>query len=239
MNTHRILAFVLLTGCTSAAPRAQGGVEVQGPHGVVGFRSGHALFYVVPVDSGVVLVDTGFDATGEDLLRAVAGRPIRGVLITHSHVDHWSGVHVVGAAPVYAGATEVATMRGLRSHRDFLNHLADRQWPRPMLPANLRSVEDGAAVELGGENFTPRVLPGHTAGSVVWLWRDVAFTGDALLFGDDGLARIVSQDVRRARHSVSLLWGSDIAVILDGHDGRADDAIARIERLIHTDTDEP
>ena len=231
-----VVACFVAAGCVSLPP------AVDGPHGVRAVRSGHALFYVVPVDDGgVVLVDTGFDSSGADVVAAAAGRPIRAVLITHSHVDHWSGVHVVGDAPVFAGPRDVEAMRGLRHHRGCLNYAADFNFPRPQLPADLRAVDDGVALELGGETFTPVVLPGHTAGSVVWLWRDVAFTGDAVMIDGDGLGlapAVVSDDVRQARRSVSKLWGVDVEVILDGHTGRGDHAQARLQRFLR-EHDEP
>lgn len=209
--------------------------------------SGHALFYVVPVkgdvDHGVVLVDTGFDESGADLKKALAGRPVRAVLLTHAHIDHWSGVHTLdvvgvdGAGPVvYAGAEDAAILEGRREYRSFAQTLLNHLYPKPQLPKHLRSVVDGEVVSVGGEEFVARHLPGHSPGSTVWLWRNTAFTGDALFGEADGslsmAPTLLSDDDEQARRSVSLLWGMAPTILLDGHGGRTDHAAAHIQRFL-------
>jgi glyoxylase-like metal-dependent hydrolase (beta-lactamase superfamily II) len=98
-------------------------------------------------------------------------------------------------------------------------------------------VGDGDVVELGGARFVARHLPGHTGGSIVWRFREVAFSGDAILRRDDAVglgvgSSVISDDERAARAAVSRLWGDDIAVILDGHHGRIDDATAKLARFV-------
>lgn len=220
---------------SSSASSSAAAAEVAGPHGVTGHRSGHALFYVVPVAGGVVLVDSGFDDRGVDIAAAVAGRPVLGVLITHAHVDHWSGLATVDA-PVWAGVADVEVMQGRRRFRPLLQQVGAVLTPRPP-QGPLRSVVDGDVVELGGQRFVARHLPGHTGGAIVWRWRDVAFAGDAILAREDDVgigvgSRLISDDEKRARASVSRLWGDDIAVLLDGHHGRVDDATAKLARFV-------
>jgi hydroxyacylglutathione hydrolase len=236
--TLLLCAFCVIAeaACTSVRQ------EVEGPHGVLGYRSVHALFYVIPVGDGVVLVDAGFDRSGAAVREAVAGRKIKAVFITHSHVDHWSGAHVAGDAPVYVSVDDGAVMRGEREHRALVNHIADHQWPQPDLPANLRVVSDGEAIVVDEEVFIAHVLPGHTEGSVAWQWREVLFSGDAVLGDADGVAvgpPLVSDDRRRARRSVGRLWGEDIGVLLDGHNGRTDDAAKKLSRFVADKSETP
>jgi hydroxyacylglutathione hydrolase len=231
-----VTPVVALCACTSVRQ------EVEGPHGVQGYRSVHALFYVIPVGDGVVLVDAGFDPSGAAVREAVAGRAIKAAFITHSHVDHWSGAHVAGDAPVYVSVEDGAAMRGEREHQAIINHIADHQWPRPELPANMRLVNDGDQIVVDEEVFIARVLPGHTEGSVAWQWRDVLFSGDAVLGDEDGVAvgpPLVSDDRRRARRSVGRLWGEDIGVLLDGHNGRSDGAAQKLSRFVADKSDDP
>jgi glyoxylase-like metal-dependent hydrolase (beta-lactamase superfamily II) len=47
-------------------------------------------------------------------------------------------------------------------------------------------VDDHAIVPFGDELLRCRATPGHTPGCISYLWRDRAFTGDALLIGDCG-----------------------------------------------------
>ncbi len=208
---------------------------VQGPHGVTGHRSRHALFYVVPVAGGVVLVDSGFDDSGADIADAVAGRAVLGVLITHAHVDHWSGLQTIDA-PVWAGARDVEVMQGRRRFRPLIQQLGEAFTPSPPRGA-LRPVVDGDVIELAEERFVARHLPGHTGGSIVWRWRDVAFSGDAIMHRNDEIgvgvaSSLISDDEKAARSSVSRLWGDDIAVLFDGHHGRIDNATAKLARFV-------
>jgi len=53
-------------------------------------------------------------------------------------------------------------------------------------PAEVQ-LEDGDSVCFGGERITVLHTPGHTAGSVSFLWRDNLFSGDTLLI--DGCGR--------------------------------------------------
>jgi hydroxyacylglutathione hydrolase len=234
------LGGVLSTSCASSpsSPSSLSGaavVAVEGPHAVTGHRSAHALFYVVPVTGGVVLVDSGFDDAGVDIAAAVAGRPVLGVLITHGHVDHWSGLATVDA-PVWAGAADVEVMQGRRRFRPLVQQIGAALTPRPPR-GRLRGVVDGDVVELGGERFVARHLPGHTGGSIVWRWRDVAFSGDAILGRDDDVgvgvgSSLISDNEKAARAAVSRLWGDDIAILLDGHHGRVDDATAKLAHFV-------
>lgn len=254
-----LLTLSLLLGCSSGCssggargddkvPDANNGAEVVGPDGVLGFRSVHALFYVVPIAAlhggGVVLVDTGFDESGADLAHAIAGRKVRAVLLTHSHVDHWSGVATLGDVPVYIGTADADLLEGRRRYRSFAQTLVSVFWPTPALPTRLIPVVDQQVVKLDGfdrngdgDVFVARHLPGHTAGSTVWLWRDIAFTGDALFGDDDGgvsmAPALLSDDDDDARAAVSALWGIDATVLLDGHGGRTDDAAAHIGRTLN------
>jgi len=49
-----------------------------------------------------------------------------------------------------------------------------------------RQLQDGDELEFGAERLRALHTPGHTAGSMSYLWRDHVFTGDALLIGGCG-----------------------------------------------------
>jgi glyoxylase-like metal-dependent hydrolase (beta-lactamase superfamily II) len=119
-------------------------------------------------------------------------------------------------------------------------------WPSPALPPRLIPVvdhqvialdddhddDDGVADDGDGDFFVARHLPGHTASSTVWLWHDIAFTGDALFGDEDGgvsmAPALLSDNDDAARAAVSVLWGATVTVLLDGHGGRTDDAAGHI-----------
>jgi sulfur dioxygenase len=49
-----------------------------------------------------------------------------------------------------------------------------------------RELKDGDVIRFGGEEIRVLATPGHTPGSVSYLWRDRVFTGDTLLIGGCG-----------------------------------------------------
>jgi len=80
---------------------------------------------------------------------------------------------------------------------------------------------DGIAVAFGNEVLRCRTTPGHTAGCVSYLWRDQAFTGDALLIGDCGANSADGGDAGLLFDSITrkLLVLPDETLIYPAHDG--------------------
>ena len=93
------------------------------------------------------------------------GVKLRWVIETHAHADH---ITSAGKLVEHTGA-QAATPAGCG------------------INAAARQLEDGALIEFGQQNLTASHTPGHTAGSMSYLWREHIFTGDALLI--DGCGR--------------------------------------------------
>src|SRR5207244_5439609 len=83
---------------------------------------------------------------------------------THAHADH------VTAAPALKKATGAQTA----VCRDCNAQGYDRL------------LGDGDVILFGHEEILTIATPGHTPGSVSYLWRDRVFTGDTLLIGGCG-----------------------------------------------------
>ena len=119
-----------------------------------------------------VLVDAANDA--DRLLDLVGGRPLRTVVTTHQHADHWQGLAAVVAA---TGADVVA-------------HPADAAaLPVPVT----RPVVHDDQVPVGDVPLRVIHLRGHTPGSIALLYLDPTpagvphlFTGDSLFPGGPG-----------------------------------------------------
>jgi glyoxylase-like metal-dependent hydrolase (beta-lactamase superfamily II) len=144
--------------------------------------------YLVETPSGVVGVDATLTISDARALRRRAddlGKPLRAVLITHAHPDHYGGtVEVVGEAdiPVVAakGVDEVIR-RDDEIKEQIIRPMFGDEWPRERRFPN-QTMNDGESISFDGVPFTLMDLgPGESPHDSVWLVGDerrVAFAGD-------------------------------------------------------------
>lgn len=214
VDTHRVQ--------TALAPSPPERSRVDGVEAVC--TSG-SLNWIVPVMDGVVLVDAGFDESGETLRAALRGRRVLAVLLTHGHPDHRAAAHLFDA-PVYVGRDDVPLVLGTYRYRSLLAALGNGIGLPPP-PRTLLPVADGEVLAIGGRTFLAVSLPGHTPGSTGWLTDGLLFSGDAIQapLGDAiyPAPREVTEDMRRAYDSLRRLERLPVRTMLDGHFGRLDD----------------
>ena len=92
------------------------------------------------------------------------GLTLRWAVETHSHADH---ITSAGLLAEHTGARTAAPAGcGIGTAAVQLQH--------------------GATLDFGGEQLRALHTPGHTAGSMSYLWRAHVFTGDALLINGCG-----------------------------------------------------
>jgi glyoxylase-like metal-dependent hydrolase (beta-lactamase superfamily II) len=136
----------------------------------VGPHDNNAYLVTDVVTGLTLLVDAA--AEPDRLLDALSGLTLVGVLTTHRHGDHWSGLDAVvdaTGAPTYA-------------HPDDAGEL-------PVTPEQLLVQDD--ELDVGGTTVSVRHVPGHTPGSLVVVVAGSAgpihlLTGDALFPGGVG-----------------------------------------------------
>jgi hydroxyacylglutathione hydrolase len=199
---------------------------------VAGFPAGsfQTNCYVVASAAGeaCIVVDPGQDAVEplEALLAEHRLTPVA-VLLTHGHFDHTFSV-----APVCDGHDVPAWI-----HPDDRDMLAD-----PMKgmstqasaffggrielrePREVRTLDDGAALELAGITFGVAHTPGHTEGSVIFSTPteegvEVIIAGDTLFAGSIGRTDLPGGDFTKMQASLreKILTRDDSAVVLPGH----------------------
>jgi len=199
---------------------------------VAGFPAGsfQTNCYVVATGSGqaCIVVDPGQDAVEplEALLAEHRLTPVA-VLLTHGHFDHTFSV-----APVCDGHDVPAWI-----HPDDREMLAD-----PMKgiskeaaaffggrielrePREVRTLDDGAALDLAGIGVRVDHTPGHTRGSVVFTTPteegiEVIIAGDTLFAGSIGRTDLPGGDHAQMLASLrdKLLTRDDSAIVLPGH----------------------
>ncbi len=133
--------------------------------GVSTVKDGFVSVFVLDVGPGkVALVDAGNDKEGTAILGALAKRGLTkesvvAIFLTHGHPDHTAGCALFPAAEIYALETEL-----------------------PLLGDTVKvthPLHDGDRTDVGELHVETFAVPGHTAGSAVFLSRGVLFFGDS------------------------------------------------------------
>ena len=117
---------------------------------------------------------------------------------THAHADH---ITSAGQLAEMAGArTAAPALCGISSAAVQLSH--------------------GEALRFGGEEIRALHTPGHTAGSMSFVWRQHVFTGDTLLINGCGRTDFQSGSAEALYHSLTqvLFALPDDTTVWPGHD---------------------
>ncbi len=207
---------------------------------VVGLSDGQSYAWVMRTRNGVALIDTGGDASGEQLLAELrqAGlkrEDVHTVLVTHGHQDHWSAAHLFPRARVLVGPGEAGVVRGERKLHSPAGQFLARFTKAPVVPEHLEEVREGQTLDVDGEQVSVYHVPGHTPGSVMYLWRDILFTGDSLLGGGGEVVlapRVFSESTEQNRASLAQLRDVPFTRIADGHTGLTSNARLKLRALL-------
>ncbi len=141
-------------------------------------------------------VDSAFDAYSALINREKL--KLRYVLETHTHADH-----ITAASRL----------------RDRTGAKAAAPLACGIFAADLQ-LEDGEELRFGDEALRALHTPGHTAGSMSYLWRDCVFTGDCLLIGGCGRTDFQSGDAGALYDSITtkLFALPDATIVYPAHD---------------------
>jgi glyoxylase-like metal-dependent hydrolase (beta-lactamase superfamily II) len=129
------------------------------------------------------------------------GLRLRYALETHAHADH-----ITGAAKLIAASGALAAAPSGCG----------------IAPANVQLQDNDVLLFGVAEEVRALHTPGHTAGSMSYLWRGNAFTGDALLIDGCGRTDFQGGDAGALYDSIHarLFTLPDITRVFPGHDYR-------------------
>ncbi len=160
--------------------------------------------YIIKKDGcrDAVIIDPGADTTViQDALHRMEAS-CRLILLTHGHFDHILSVgDLRGADKPVAIHKDDAEML---THRDMFSSLIPYD-PRPFAEADILLDSDGF-VSIAGFDFEVLHTPGHTKGSVCYIFGDSIFTGDTLFRGSVGTVDF-GGDRRQLNESLRRLKG--------------------------------
>ncbi len=151
----------------------------------------HANSYWLESDKGIAVIDALMlrsDAKNLAQLVKQTGKPLKGVIITHAHFDHYGGLNMLreslGYFPVYATKATVKAMKE--------NHAATLQWApdshgddydKVMVKPD-KIVKSGQVINIAGIALKIDELgPGESGNNIVIFQADqnILFSGDATL----------------------------------------------------------
>ena len=167
--------------------------------------------YVLPDEATreAVIIDPVDEQLERDLSVLQAhGLTLRWAVETHAHADH---ITSAGLLAEHTGA-QTAAPQGCG------------------IGTAAVQLRDGDVLRFGGELLKALHTPGHTAGSMSYLWRGHVFTGDTLLINGCGRTDFQSGSAHALYRSITevLFALPDDTVVWPGHDyhGRTHSTIA-------------
>ena len=234
------LVPVLAIAALVAIREPPDGPRVEATSRVVGVETGGAYAWIVRTSHSAVLIDAGMDAGGAAILaelkaQAVTPDQVRAVLLTHGHPDHYAAATLFPKAAVFVGAGDLPMIRGDKSHYPAFGKLVSAVVPLPPAPPTAMPLHGGEQLQFDDAAFTVVATPGHSPGSVMYLFNDVLFTGDSLMRKGDGLAvapSFFSENATANRASLRTLEPLAFETIADGHAGKTTGAKLKLLRFL-------
>ena len=177
-----------------------------------------SMIYLARTDSGVIVIDLGWIGAEREIHRGLATlhasqADVRYVFLTHAHRDHVSGWPAVRTAQFIIGAGDVPYFFGDSTFHAALPRAGEDIAPETHPPKDeirVVAISRDTAFVLGKDTVYAFTVPGHTPGSMAYLFRGVLFAGDAINWrpwtGFRGARPEFSEDVETSRASMRALW---------------------------------
>jgi glyoxylase-like metal-dependent hydrolase (beta-lactamase superfamily II) len=163
--------------------------------------------------SDLAVIDPGPDDAGhvEALIRAIAGRPVTAIVITHTHRDHSpasralktaTGAPIIGCAPLAL---------------DDLGPRADASFDGDYTPD--RVLDDGESVSGEGWTLTAIATPGHTSNHLAFALPETKalFSGDHIMGWSTTIVSPPDGDMAAYMASLDKLMHRDDRIYYPAH----------------------
>ena len=175
--------------------------------------------YLVYNDEALLIIDPGEDAAKiKTQIEKTQQQPVA-ILLTHTHYDHIGAVEKLRQfyqIPVYVSPLEqswlgdpILNLSGLGRHDDIANIIVS--------PAEYEF--EMKTYRLGNMTFRVVPTPGHSIGSVSFIFDDFVVSGDALFKGSIGRTDLYTGNLEQLLHSIQtqLFVLPDEFAVYPGH----------------------
>ena len=184
--------------------------------------------------SDLAVIDPGPDLPVhlDALHAAIAGRPVRAILVTHPHLDHSPAARPLSAAtgaPVLAyGPPDAGRSAAMRR----LSGLGGGEGVDTAFRPD-HALADGETISGTGWTLVARHTPGHMGPHMAFVWPEAraAFTGDTVLGWTSTLISPPDGDLGQFLTSLDLLEDLDATTFHPGHGGAIADPAGRCRAL--------
>lgn len=159
----------------------------------------------------IAVIDPGPDLPEhlDALVEAINGRPVAGIMCTHTHRDHSPaarpladriGAQIIGCAPL---ALETVGPR------------ADASFDGDYAPD--RTLEDGGIIEVDGKAITAVATPGHTSNHLCFSYEGALFSGDHVMGWSTTVVVPPDGDMAEYMRSLDKLRSRDDRIYYPAH----------------------
>ncbi len=204
---------------------------------LVGLNAGGSFAWIIPSDSGVILVDAGWSEDAAEILAEVGDRKIMAVLLTHGHFDHTGGISAFPDVPVYLGPGEEPLLRRQVDPKGWMARMSTKMMAPPVPdPTTVIEFTDGQMLTVDGLAIRAIHTPGHTGGSAMYIWNDVLFSGDSIVGRGDYVNEIpkgTADNYDQIRPGVAKALNYPFTKMADGHVGLHKGIRAQVKEYVN------
>ena len=167
--------------------------------------------YVLVSGNEAIIIDPA--SKPEKMIEKLGDLDLKAVLLTHGHFDHikaCDGLYEKYHCPIYLHEDDEELARDKNSGADFglVSYISCKTLP----------LKEGK-MKIGPFEFEVIFTPGHTPGSVIFVFDHYIFTGDTLFRGSVGRTDLKGGDARTLKESLRVFKSfKEEYFILPGHD---------------------
>ncbi|MBQ2233461.1 MAG: MBL fold metallo-hydrolase, partial [Erysipelotrichaceae bacterium] len=152
--------------------------------------------YLLSEGNDVIVIDPA--SKPEKMIEKINGRNLLAVLLTHGHFDHikaCDGLFEKYGCPIYLHKDDEELARDKYSGADFglVSYIS----------CPIEELKEGK-MKIGPFEFEVIFTPGHTSGSVIFVFDHHIFTGDTLFAGSVGRTDLKGGDGRMLKESLKV-----------------------------------